>query len=74
MARRRGLAWRIYVGPANWLVAHTSAESRRAFGFWNIVVALILAVPFGRAVLYVTCLSIVALFPNVTSETPVEPE
>jgi hypothetical protein len=45
-----------------------------AFGFWTIVLATIGAVFFGRAVLYVTVLSIIALIPNFASETPVEEE
>jgi hypothetical protein len=70
----RRFARRIYVGPSNWIVARWSQEDRRAFGFWNIVFAAIFAVPFGGKVFYVTVLSIFALFPNVTSETPTELE
>ncbi len=65
---------RIFYGPADWLVAHTTAQGRRAFGFWTIVLAILGAIFFGRAVLYVTILSIVALIPNLSSETPVEEE
>ena len=65
---------KLYHGPADWLVAHTTARARRSFGFWNIVFAALFAIPFGGEVMYVTVLSIIALFPNVTSETPVEHE
>jgi hypothetical protein len=65
---------RVWYGPGDGLAARTSARGRRAFGFWNVVFAIIFAIPFGRAVLYVSILSILALFPNVTSETPVEQE
>ena len=65
---------RAIYGPPNWLVAKFSSESRRAFGFWTIIAAAVGAVFFGREVLYVTVLSIVALIPNFTSETPVETE
>lgn len=44
------------------------------FGFWTIIVAATGAVFFGREVLYVTILSVVALIPNFASETPVEEE
>lgn len=65
---------RVIYGPPNWLVFKFSAEDRRTFGFWTIVFAIIGAVFFGREVLYVTILSIVALIPNYASETPVETE
>ena len=65
---------RIYHGPADWLVDKTSARNRRAFGFWTIIGAIIGAVFFGSEVLYVTILSIIALIPNLSSETPVEDE
>ena len=65
---------RIWYGPPDWLVSKFSSRDRRAFGFWTIVFATIGAVFFGRAVLYVTILSIVALIPNYASETPVETE
>lgn len=65
---------KLYYGPADWLVAHTTARGRRAFGFWTLAIAVILTPFFGRAVLFVTLLSLVALIPNITSETPVEPE
>jgi hypothetical protein len=65
---------RVLYGPPNWLVTKFSAEDRRMFGFWTIVSAVVGAFFFGREVLYVTVLSIVALIPNYASETPVETE
>ena len=65
---------RLFFGPSDWLVEHTSARSRRAFGFWSFLVAVALTPFFGRTVLYVTLLSLLALIPNFTSETPVEDE
>ena len=65
---------RLVYGPPNWLVARFTSEDRRAFGFWTLVLAAIGAIFFGRAVLYVTILSIIALVPNFSSETPVEVE
>lgn len=65
---------RVFYGPPNWLVGKFSVEDRRMFGFWSIIAAAVGAVFFGRAVLYVTILSIVALIPNYASETPVETE
>jgi hypothetical protein len=63
-----------WYGPPNWLVTKFSAEDRRAFGFWNVVTAAVGAVFFGNKVWYVTVLSVVALIPNYTTETPVEQE
>lgn len=65
---------RVFYGPPNWLVDKFSSESRRAFGFWTIIFSIVGAIFFGRAVLYVTILSIVALIPNFASETPTETE
>lgn len=65
---------RIWFGPSDWLVAHTSARSRRAFGFWTFVLALILTPFIGKTVIGVYALSVLALIPNFTSETPAEPE
>lgn len=65
---------RLLYGPPNWLVKKSSAEDRRMFGFWSFIFAVIGAIFFGRAVLYVTILSILALIPNFSSETPVEEE
>lgn len=61
-------------GPPNWLVDKFTAEDRRMFGFWTLVLAIIGAIFFGREVLYVTILSVLALIPNFSSETPVEEE
>lgn len=61
-------------GPPNWLVTKFSSEDRRMFGFWNVVVAAALTPVFGSKVLYVTILSVLALIPNFSSETPVEEE
>jgi hypothetical protein len=65
---------RLFYGPGDWIASSTTARQRRAFGFWNVAFAILFAIPFGRQVLYVTILSIVALIPNITSETPVEHE
>lgn len=65
---------RIYYGPWDWLVTVTDARSRRAFGGWTLVGACIGTVFFGTAVLWVSILSLVALVPNISSETPVEEE
>ena len=65
---------RFFYGPPNYLVDKFSTEDRRMFGFWTIIGSIIGAIFFGREVLYVTILSIVALIPNFASETPVETE
>lgn len=65
---------KLFYGPPDWLIQKFSAEDRRAFGFWTVIFAAIGSVFFGREVLYVTILSVVALIPNFTSETPVESE
>jgi hypothetical protein len=65
---------RFYYGPPDYFVSKFSSRDRRAFGFWILIVAIIGVPIFGRAVLYVTILSVVALVPNYTSETPVETE
>jgi hypothetical protein len=64
----------VFYGPSDWLVDHTTARDRRSFGCWTLVIAIVGAVFFGRAVLYVTILSLLALMPNLTAETPVEEE
>jgi hypothetical protein len=64
----------IWYGPPNWLVTKFSTEDRRAFGFWTVISAAVGAAFFGQKVLYVTILSVVALIPNFSSETPVEDE
>lgn len=69
----RGLS-RGFYGPPDWLVDKFSARDRRAFGFWTAVIAIALLPIFGRAVFYVAVLSVLALIPNFTAETPVEEE
>jgi hypothetical protein len=63
---------RILYGPPNYLVDKFTAEDRRMFGFWVIIFAIIGSIFFGSRVLWVTVLSVIALVPNFTSETPVE--
>lgn len=65
---------KFFYAPPDWLIEKFSAEDRRAFGFWTVILAAIGALFFGNEVLYVTVLSVVALIPNFTSETPVENE
>ena len=65
---------RIFFGPPDWLVNKFSSRDRRAFGFWSLILAGIGAIFWGREVLYVTILSILALVPNFSAETPVEEE
>ena len=65
---------RIIYGPPDWLVTRFSSRDRRAFGFWTLLLAAAGTIPFGRQVLYVTILSVLALVPNFSSETPVEQE
>lgn len=65
---------RIIFGPPDWLVTRFDSRDRRAFGFWTIVFSVLGALFWGREVLYVTVLSILALIPNFASETPVETE
>jgi len=65
---------RVLYGPPNWLVSKFTSEDRRMFGFWTVVLAIVGAVFWGSEVLYVTVLSVVALIPNFSSETPVEEE
>lgn len=64
----------LFHGPADWLVAHTDARDRRSFGFWTLVFAITGTFFFGTAVLWVAILSVIALVPNITAETPVEEE
>lgn len=71
---RRVLIKRIFYGPPNWLVTKFDSEDRRMFGFWTVVFSIIGAFFFGREVLYVTVLSVLALIPNFSTETPVEEE
>jgi hypothetical protein len=65
---------RILYGPPDWLVTRFSARHRRTFGFWTAVIAIVLLPIFGRMVFYVSILSVLALIPNFTAETPVESE
>jgi hypothetical protein len=65
---------RVLYSPPAWIVDNTTAEDRRMFGFWTLVLSAIGAIFFGRAVLYVTILSVIALIPNFASETPAETE
>jgi hypothetical protein len=65
---------RFFYGPPDWLVHKFDSRDRRAFGFWTLICSAVGAVFFGREVLYVTILSVVALIPNFASETPVEEE
>jgi hypothetical protein len=65
---------RFYYGPPEWLVTHWNAKDRRAFAFWSFWLAVALSFPFGRQVLWVTVLSLLALISTFTSETPVEEE
>lgn len=74
MAHLSSALRKIYYGPPNWLVRKFDAEDRRAFGFWIIVVAVVGTFFFGSVVLWVSILSVVALIPNFTTETPVEEE
>ena len=65
---------RILYGPPNWLVSKFNTEDRRMFGFWVVVFSVIGTIFFGTSVLWVSILSVVALIPNYTTETPVEHE
>ena len=65
---------RFFYGPPDWLVAKFDSRDRRAFGFWTLLLAAVGAIFFGSKVLYVTILSVLALVPNFSSETPVEEE
>lgn len=65
---------KLFYSPPNWLVTKFSSEDRRAFGFWTVVGAAVGSIFWGKEVLWVTILSVVALIPNFTSETPVEEE
>lgn len=63
-----------FYGPPDWLVTKFTSRDRRAFGFWTLLLAAVGAIFFGREVLYVSVLSVLALVPNFSSETPVESE
>jgi len=70
---RRALELAVYAIPDS-LVDRFDSRDRRAFGFWTLVGAIVGSFFFGRTVLWVTILSVVALVPNFSSETPVETE
>ena len=61
-------------GPPNWIAHRFSAEQRRMFAFWTFITACALTPFFGRTVMFVTLLSLLALTSNFSSETPVEEE
>jgi hypothetical protein len=65
---------RLLYGPPRWIVERTTAEDRRMFGFWTFVLAVVLTPWIGETVIGVYALSVLALIPNFTSETPVEKE
>lgn len=65
---------KLFYGPPNWLVNKFSSEDRRAFGFWTVLCSGAGAIVFGGKVWYVTILSVIALVPNFSTETPVEEE
>lgn len=65
---------KILYGPPNYFNNRFSVEDRRMFGFWIVVIAIITYPIFGKYVLYVSALSVVALIPNYTTETSVEDE
>jgi hypothetical protein len=60
--------------PSDWLITKTDARARRAIGFWTIICSAIGAIFWGRTLLFLTIISILALVPNYLSETPVEKE
>ena len=65
---------RIFFGPPDWLVKKFILVIAGHLDFGHLFLAAIGAIFWGREVLYVTVLSIVALIPNFSSETPVEEE
>jgi hypothetical protein len=65
---------RVFHGPGDLLVSLTSARDRRSFGAWTLIVSVALYPVFGGQVFYVSALSVLALIPNVSAETPVEQE
>lgn len=64
----------VIYGPPDWLVTKFDSRQRRAFGFWTFLLAVVLTPFIGRTVLGVYALSVLALIPNFSSETPVEVE
>jgi hypothetical protein len=65
---------RVFYGPPDWLVAKFDTRDRRAFGFWTLVLSVAAFPFFGSYVVYVSVLSLIALVPNFSAETPVEVE
>lgn len=65
---------RIVCGPPDWVVTKFNARHRRAFGFWTLVFAAIGAIFWRKEVSFVSILSVFALVPNFSAETPVEEE
>ena len=65
---------RVIYGLPDALVDRFDSRDRRAFGFWTLIGSAVGAFFWGSEVLYVTILSILALIPNFSSETPVETE
>jgi hypothetical protein len=65
---------KIFYGPWDWLIMKTSARDRRAFGGWTLIGCIVGSVFFGNKVWWIAILSLIALVPNVSSETPVEQE
>lgn len=61
----------VWFGPPEWIIDHFPARHRRAFGFWVVVFAITGTLFFGSIVLWVSWLSVIALIPNFTTETPV---
>ena len=73
---------RVFYGPADWLVARTSARTRRALGFWLLALWLgpgfVLWLMLREALWFVGFMSIFALWwtglAGLGAETPVEME
>lgn len=65
---------KIVYGPPDWFVDRFDSHDRRAMGFWIFIFSVIGTLFFGRAVLYVTIITVLGLIPMFTSETPVEEE
>lgn len=65
---------RVIYGPPDFFATRFSSRDRRAFGFWVVVFAIATFPFFGGRVFYVAILSVVALIPNYTTETPTDVE
>lgn len=65
---------KLFYGPPNWLSHRFTAEDRRMVAFWTLVGTILLLPIYGRAVLYVSIISVFGMFPNFAAETPVEEE